>query len=117
MSKSQIKRHHARFACDLPVEIFSPVSQAKLADARLFDVGLGGGNVYSDFNLQRAVSYEFRLSFGKKEQLAVLGQVVWSAPTDQRERFNRYGVTFNLTSSQEALMSTLVDQLSRAQSS
>jgi len=107
------RRLFARFPCDLPVEIFSPVSQTKLADARLFDVGMGGGNVSSDFNLQRATAYEFRMRFGK-EQLAVLGRVVWSAPTDRREPgSNRYGVTFSLTASQEAVMAGLVAHLNR----
>ncbi len=117
MSKELPRRAYSRFACDLPVQIYSPVSQTKLADARLFDVGMGGGNIYCDLVMQRAVPYEFRFQWGK-ERLAVLGRVVWSAAAARKEpRFARYGVVFSLTRAQEDLLAALVDRVRRFQPS
>ncbi len=105
-SKNPSRRVHARFACDLPAEIYSGSSSAKLADARLVDLSMGGGAVVTPHHLQRSAVYEFRFNWGK-ERLTVMGRVLWSAPPE------RFGVSFNLTPQQENLLKAVIEKLSR----
>src|SRR5579862_3503290 len=110
-SKDATRRAHTRFSCDLSIQIYSPVSQTLIAEAQLIDLGMGGGNISTEFNLQRSVLYEFRFQWNK-ERLALLGQVVWSAPTDLKgPKANRYGISFNLTAAQEGLLRSLLDNV------
>ena len=105
MPNDRSRRAYSRFTCDLPVEIYSAVSQTKLADARLLDVSLGGGAVSCELKLRRSLPYEFRFNWGK-ERLSVTGQVVW---TD----VPRFGVAFDLSTAQERLLKSLVENLKR----
>jgi hypothetical protein len=102
-SKPPSRRVHARFSCDLPVEIYSGASAAKLADARLLDLSLGGGAISTPLSLQRGGVYEFRFNWGK-ERLTVMGRVMWA-------QAGKFGVSFDLTPAQEHLLRALVDKL------
>ena len=108
MPKQPHRRANSRYACDLPIEIYSARSQTKLADARLLDLSLGGGAVSCELVLRRAHPYEFRFNWGK-ERLSVTGSVVWEGQA------GRFGVTFDLTSAQEHLIKTLVEKLKHEQ--
>jgi hypothetical protein len=110
MAKTPSRRIFARYPCDLPIEIHSPVTQARLAEARLLDLSMGGGAISCALALQRTIPYEFRFNWGR-ERLAVTGRVVWTGPLDKKTRMIRYGVSFNVTPAQEALLKSLVDEL------
>lgn len=111
MSKAPSRRTHARFACDLPVEVYSPLDSAKLGDARLLDLSMGGGAVRGELKLRTRQPYEFRFNWGA-ERLSVLGQVVWAAEEPAaRSREARFGVRFSLTAQQESLLRSLVGRL------
>lgn len=105
------RRIHARFPCDLPVEIHSPVAGQKLMTARLTNIGMGGAQVETEISLQRGVPYEFRLVWFKPA-IKVLARVAWEAPADpKRPKSRRYGVSFSLTTQQEQAFKPLIDQL------
>lgn len=111
MPKTPSRRVHSRFTCDLPVDVHSGASAAKLAEGRLVDLGMGGGAVAAPASLQRGATYEFRFNWGK-ERLAVMGCVAWTGPRAKEPPYAvKYGVSFSLTAQQERLLRTLVDKL------
>ena len=103
-------RYFPRYLCDLPATIHSPAARVKLSDARIQNIGIAGIGIRCP-HLSRRVSYEFRFA-GEGRELRLTGRVAWEAPSDpQNARLHRYGIAFNMSIDQEALLKEVVDRL------
>jgi Tfp pilus assembly protein PilZ len=109
MAKSS-RRVHARYPCDVPVEVFSPVSAKKLADGRLLDLSMGGGSLETVLRLQKGVLYELRLDW-LGQPMKLPARVAWVAPVAAKATARRFGMSFNLTTAQESVLKLIVDRL------
>ncbi|HAM34892.1 MAG TPA: hypothetical protein DEB40_04825 [Elusimicrobia bacterium] len=108
------RRLHARYPCDVPVTILSFLGNARLAEGRLVNLGVGGALLDCARPLEKKVPYLLRFP-ANISSLSLPGRVVWIAPRNpQNPQFHRYGVQFNLTSSQERILRALVERLRRA---
>ena len=104
------RRHLERLPCDIPVILAAPTTGAKIADARLADLGLGGALVESPVELQRRVPYELRWTW-QGRALSLSGRVAWEAKPDPKSKKRRYGLAFTLTVAQEEAVRSQLDAL------
>jgi len=107
------RRLLARYPCDVPVEVFSFISEALVAQGRFINISVGGARFDGASPLERGVTYFFRLLW-KKKPVELPGRVVWAAPHQPRNpKLREYGIQFNLIREQENLLRTLVESLRR----
>lgn len=103
-------RYFPRYLCDLPATIHSPAARVKLSDARVQNIGIAGIGVCCP-HLSRRVPYEFRFAC-EGRALRLTGRVAWEAPRGPKNAgLHRYGIAFNLSAAQEALLKEVVDRL------
>lgn len=105
------RRAHERFPCDIPVAIYSPVTESKITEARFLDLSRGGASVYVETLLQKGVPYQFRFVW-ENHRLRVTGRVAWEAKRDpQKPAWHRYGINLTLSTRQEEFFKRLIDRL------
>jgi hypothetical protein len=105
------RRVHARYPCDMPAALYSPMSSKKLADVRVLDLSMGGASVEVPLQLQKGVPYELRMEWERTE-FHLTARVAWTMPPNPKKpKENRFGLSFNLSTQQEALLKILVDRL------
>ena len=104
------RRAYQRHNCEIPVLIYSPQTQAKLTEARILNVSLGGVAVECSMTLERWIPYEFHFQ-DIKEKLKLTGRVVWESPRNRKTNKLCYGISFNLSTRQEAILKTLVNRI------
>ncbi|MDX6770571.1 MAG: PilZ domain-containing protein [Elusimicrobiota bacterium] len=109
------KRAHARFACDLPVIVFTgPTGGLKLGPARLLDLSLSGGYLCLAGELKLGGAYRLRLEWGG-EFLDLPGRVVREGPRSPKDpKARHFGLVFTLSRDQEKALLRVIDQVRRA---
>lgn len=111
MDKST-RRVHARVSCDRPVEVFSDAADGRgLGVARLLDLSLSGAMVAYDGLLRTGASYHMRID-DIRGTIALAFRVVRESPHGNKYPQSRhYGLSFNLTGSQERVLLELIDAI------
>ncbi len=107
-------RYHARFACDMPLEIHSPAARRwtkPLAHGRVVNISMGGVGVLTPYPLEKGVPYEFRFTYADQE-MRLTGRVAWEKPRSTKDPLNHgYGIACTLSVKQEQGMKLVVDRL------
>lgn len=105
------RRVLARYPCDLPVEVHSFLSGARVTSGRLRNLSLGGALLRCADPLGRGVTYFLRFSW-KETALELPGRVAWTGPREPG--VHRYGIQLNLTRDQEVFLRGIVESLRQA---
>jgi hypothetical protein len=103
------RRQQERLPCEIPVVLAAPTTGAKIAEARLVDLGLGGALLESPVPLQRGVPYEIRWTWQGRD-LRLSARVAWEAKPG-KTKLRRFGLAFTLTVAQEDLVRAQLDAL------
>jgi hypothetical protein len=106
------RRTHARFPCNLKVEVFSgPVGGVRIGEGLLMDVSVSGGLLKLKGMLKVGATYRLHLEW-KEGKLDLPGRVARMAGrVDATTSY--YGLAFNLTYDQEKSLMRLVDLVRR----
>ncbi len=110
MDKS--RRTHARFPCNLAVEVFSgPVGGVRVGQGVIMDVSLSGALLKVKGIVKIGATYRMRLKWTEGD-LDLPGRVAREAGrVDAATRY--YGMVFNLTYDQEKALMRLIDLVRR----
>ena len=104
------RRLFQRLPCDLPLTISDPKTGDFFAAGRFIDIGVGGGALETEMELQRDGLYTLRWTWrGTTVQLTA--QVAWDGGRDPRTGSNRYGVTFNRTTKLHHQLKAMIDHV------
>ncbi|MBI3551911.1 MAG: PilZ domain-containing protein [Elusimicrobia bacterium] len=106
-------RYHARFVCDIPVDIHSPAlrSRKPLGQGHIVNISMGGVGVMTTLKIERSVPYEFRFEYAD-QKLRLTGRLAWEKPQNPKTPEVRgYGISCTLSVRQEQAMKIVVDRL------
>jgi hypothetical protein len=98
------RRKDERFPCSFHAFLLSAAG-ARICELGVEDLGMGGAALASPLPLERGVRYQLELKRG----LVFPGRLAWEAKPKGEVR--HYGLQFVLTTTQEAKLRKLVDDL------
>ncbi|MDE2141960.1 MAG: PilZ domain-containing protein [Elusimicrobia bacterium] len=111
-----IRRAHARYPCELPVEIYQGAASGyRLGNGILLDISLAGAFLRTEQDLKPATSY--RLKFESPDGLLEIPcRVARVGPRNAPEmpKARHYGLTFNPSVDQERQLLRCVEQARRS---
>ena len=110
------RRAHARFPCELKVEVYTgPVGGVRLGEGLLIDISVSGGLLRFSGNLTTGGVYRLRVT-AKEAVLDLPGRVARDAGRAGKDpKARHYGLAFNLTGGQEKELRRLLDVVRREQ--
>lgn len=103
------RRVYARYSCDITVEVWSHSPRQRLGRGRLLNIGMGGGLIELGVELKREVPYVFELIQGTLK-MALSGRIARVHPQKSPSSPHRYGISFDLTPSQEKRMKAAIEK-------
>jgi hypothetical protein len=112
-------RFHARFPCDLPVDIHTTNATrwAKpLATGRISNISMGGIGVWTEHLMSKGVPYEFRFQYAGLA-VRLTGRVVWEMPKNPKTpRSLGFGISLTMSVKQENTLKVVIDRIRAEQS-
>ena len=110
----RLRRTHARFPCDLKVEVVTGVvGGVRLGPGTLIDISLSGALLRFSGSLKAGASYRMVCEW-KEGVLELPGRLARDAGRSAKHPASRhYGLAFNLTYDQEKALLRLIDVIRR----
>lgn len=103
------RRIHARYPCDLPVEVWPAGAKRAQGRGRLLNIGMGGGLLETSLHLDKKTSFAIVITQGKS-RFAMNCRLARAQPEARSGALLHYGLSFTLTMEQEHKLKVAVEK-------
>lgn len=103
------RRIHARYPCDLAVEVWSIDDKRRRGRGRLLNIGMGGGLLETSLPLEKNTPFAIVIIQGQA-RFAMNSRLARAQPEARSGALNHYGISFILTKEQENKLKTAVEK-------